>query len=252
MKPDPIQQLQKEPTSLEELQTSYNQLYKGWMGQHKNLNQANRILDLLNVQPGGRLLDVGCGLGYTLDLATKRGLKAVGVDISQVALKQAQKENRWKPQVLIGEAECLPLPEHTFDYVIVLGSLEHFINPAQAVREISRLLKPNGKAALLVPNSHHIRAIYNVYKYGEILSDMQDFERFATRAEWERLFRSNNLHVESVHKCDTGMGRVYRKGRELFWYAYNSLFRIFGDRWIPINLTYTFIFICTPAGDNTG
>jgi ubiquinone/menaquinone biosynthesis C-methylase UbiE len=247
MKPNEIKQLQHEPNNLGDLQESYDRLYQGWMGKHKNIAQANLMLSLLKVQPGQSLADIGCGLGYTLDMAAERGLNAVGIDISVVALQQAKKENRYPTNVLLGEAEHLPFPKFAFDYVMILGSLEHFLDLPSAVREAARILKPEGRAAILVPNSHHIRSVYNVYKHGEVVSDAQDFERVATRKEWERLFYTNGLNILSVHKYDIGMARAQKKGSELFWYFYNIMFRLLGNRWIPLNLTYTFIFICKPS-----
>ncbi len=240
-----MNQLQSAPASLSDLQDSYDRLYGEWMGQHVNDDQACRMLDYLGTRPGQRLLDIGCGTGHTVRAALDRGLDAVGVDISAVALSQAAIQYGLGNRVFLAAAEDLPWSDGTFDHISILGSLEHFLDPACSVREVARLLKPGGRAAILVPNSHHIRAIYNVFQYGEILSDLQDYERFATRKEWERLFTQNGLQVESVYKYDTGMARIYRPGRELFWFVYNALFRLFGNRWIPFNLTYTFIFICT-------
>lgn len=241
-----MKDLQKTPKSLHELQASYDKLYHGWMGEHKNIGQAQRILDLLEVQHGKWFADIACGLGYLADMASKRGLEAVGIDISGVALAKAKQEHKNVEGFLQGDAERLPWPDHTFDYVVNLGSLEHFVNPAAAVREMGRVLKPNGRAALLLPNSHHIRALYNVYKYGGISPDLQDFERFATRKEWESLLTENGLQVIAAHKYDTGMSRAYKEGNEIFWYLYNITFHLLGRWWIPLNLSYTFIFICKP------
>jgi len=240
-----VKSLQKTPTSLYDLRDSYDRLYQGWMGEHKNIGQTERIFDLLGIQPGTRLVDIACGLGYLADIASERGLDAVGIDISSVALKKAKQECEHVGMLLLGDAERLPWHDHTFDYAVNLGSLEHFVDPTAAVREMRRVLKPDGRAALLLPNSHHIRAIYNVYRYGEIFPDLQDFERFGTRVEWERLLTENGLRILSVHKYDTGMARAHKKGNEVFWYLYNVFFRLCG-RWIPLNLTYTFIFICKP------
>ncbi len=242
-----MQQLQLEPASLQDLEASYDKLYQSWMNDHVNVDQAQKMLDYMGVVRGRRLLDIGCGTGYTVSAGLARGLDAYGVDVSSVALKQAITLYGLTNRVIQSGAEDLPWPTAYFDYISILGSLEHFLDPGKSIQEVSRLLTSTGKAAILVPNSHHIRAIYNVLKYGEIISDLQDYERFATRKEWERLFTTNGLQIESVHKYDTGMARIYRPGREVFWTMYNSLFRLFGNRWIPFNLTYTFIFICRPS-----
>jgi ubiquinone/menaquinone biosynthesis C-methylase UbiE len=231
--------------STSELQDSYNRLYQEWLGEHKNTGQAKQLVDLMQVK-SGRLLDVACGMGYLLDYAEQRGALACGLDISRVALRKAQAE-RQDRRLVEGNGETLPWADGTFDYVTCLGSLEHYIHPDQGAREIARVLKPGGKAAIMLPNSHHIQAVYNVYKTGGILPELQDFERFATRVEWQAFLEENGLKVESVHKYNVGFSRYFKKGREGFFYVYNTLFRLLGDVWIPTNLSFALTFVCTKA-----
>jgi ubiquinone/menaquinone biosynthesis C-methylase UbiE len=237
---------QKVASSVLELKASYDRLYQEWLGQHRNLGQAKLMLDLLHIQ-SGLLLDVACGLGYMLDMAEERGATAFGLDISWVALIKSKAEKKTR-RLVLGNGEHLPWPDNTFDYVTCLGGLEHFINPEIGVREIARVLKPRGKCAISLPNSHHLMAIYNVYKTGGILPELQDFERFATRVEWQSLLERNGLRVISVHKYNVGFARVFKKGREFFWYLYNILFKLFKDSWIPLNLSFALIFICVKDG----
>jgi ubiquinone/menaquinone biosynthesis C-methylase UbiE len=230
-------------SSTDELRSSYNRLYQEWLGQHRNLGQAQKLLSWMDVN-SGMLLDVACGLGYLLDYAEARGATAFGLDISHVALKKSKIEKPSRP-LTEGNGEYLPWPDETFDFVTCLGSLEHFIRPEMGAREISRVLKPNGKAAIMLPNSHHIQAIYNVYKTGGILPELQDFERFATRVEWQAFLEKNGLKVQSVHKYNVGFSRFFKKGREGFFFVYNSIFTLFGDFWIPVNLSFALTFVCT-------
>lgn len=236
---------QKVASSVIELKSSYDRLYQEWLGHHRNVGQAKLMLDLLQPQ-SGLLLDVACGLGYMLDMAEERGVFAVGLDISWVALTKSRAE-RDSRHLVLGNGERLPWPDNVFDYVTCLGSLEHFMHPEIGMREIARVLKPSGKAVISLPNSHHLLAIYNVYKTGGILPELQDFERFATRVEWEAMLEQNGLRVLSTHKYNVGFARVFKKGRELFWYLYNLLFRLFGDIWIPMNLSFSLIFVCAKA-----
>jgi len=236
---------QKVASSVRELKASYDRLYQEWLGEHRNIGQARLMLDLLKVQQG-LLLDVACGLGYMLDMAEKRGAKAFGLDISWTALTKSKVESSNR-RLVLGNGEHLPWPDNTFDYVTCLGSLEHFIHPEIGVSEIARVLKPTGISVISLPNSHHLMAIYNVYKTGGILPELQDFERFATRVEWQSLLEENGLRVISVHKYNVGFARVFKKGREVFWYLYNFLFHLLGDVWIPLNLSFSLIFVCTKA-----
>lgn len=236
---------QKVASSMEELRSSYDRLYQDWLGHHRNIGQAKLMLDCLQPR-SGLLLDVACGLGYMLDMAEERGVSAFGLDISWIALAKSKAE-RGSRRVVLGNGEHLPWPDNTFDYVTCLGSLEHFIHPENGMREIARVLKPSGRAAISLPNSHHLMAIYNVYKTGGILPELQDFERFATRVEWEAMLEQSGLRVLSVHKYNVGFARVFKEGREVFWYIYNILFRLLGDTWIPLNLSFALVFICTKA-----
>lgn len=236
---------QEVASSVDELQASYNRLYQEWLGEHRNVGQAKQMLGLMEVK-SGLVLDVACGLGYLLDIAEERGANAYGLDISRMALQKSKQEKPTR-KVVEGNGEHLPWPDETFDYVTCLGSLEHFINPELGALEIARVLKPNGKAAIMLPNSHHVQAIYNVYKTGGILPELQDFERFATRVEWQAFLEENGLLVQSVHKYNVGFSRFFKKGREGFWYTYNILFRLFKDAWIPLHLSFALTFICTKA-----
>lgn len=230
-------------TSLDELKISYDQLYgEEWLGEHRNDVQVKLMVDLVKAGPG-LFLDVACGLGFAIQVAEERGAKGVGLDLSYVALKKSKLPNP-DLRIVQGNGEDLPWPNDTFDYVICTGSLEHFIHPELGMQEISRVLKNTGRTAILLPNSHNLLAIYNVYKTGGILPERQDFERFATRLEWQSLLESNGLNVESVHKFNVGFARVFKKGRELFWYPYNILYRTLGDWWIPLNMSYNLVFVC--------
>lgn len=230
------------PPDRRTLQASYDRLFEGWMGQHHNVEQGRLMLDLLDVVPGRILADVACGMGDLLRQAAARGLIPYGLDISGVAIAGARSLVP-TARLLVGDGEQLPWPDACFDYVTSLGSLEHYVDPAAGAQELARVLKPDGQAAILVPNSHHLKSIYNVWRFGEVLSDRQEFERFATRREWQGLLEQNGLEVRSVHKHNYGMPRVLRQGREWFWFGYNAFFHLFGSL-IPLNLSDAFIFIC--------
>jgi ubiquinone/menaquinone biosynthesis C-methylase UbiE len=240
-----ISSKQEVASSVTELRASYDQLYREWLGENRNIGEFKQMLDKMEVR-SGTLLDIACGLGYSLDMAEQAGATAFGLDISRTALEKALAENAAR-RVALGNGEHLPYPNKYFDYVTCLGSLEHFIHPEAGVREITRVLKPGGKAAVMLPNSHHILGIYNVYKTGGILPELQDFERFGTRVEWQALLEKGGLQVLSVHKFNHGFARVFKKGREGFWYVFNTLYHLFGDRWIPLNLSFSLNFICARA-----
>jgi ubiquinone/menaquinone biosynthesis C-methylase UbiE len=241
-----IASTQQKPPDTETLKKSYDEIYtEGWLGKHRNDEQVNLMVKLARIGPG-YFLDVACGLGFTLELAEQRGAKAFGLDLSYVPLAHGKQEH---PSLVLvqGDGEYLPWPDDTFESIICTGSLEHFVNPQAGMREIARVLKPGGTAAILLPNSHNLQAIYNVIKTGGILPERQEYERFATRLEWEAMLNANGLHVEGVHKFNVGFARAFKKGREGFFYIYNIIYRLLGDFWIPLNLSYNLVYVCSKS-----
>ena len=150
-------------SSKEELQKAYDEWHSA-SGEVKEVKKQDlkhylTMLNLLNPEPGKKLLDVGCGKGVFLFLASKMGLQTYGIDISKVAVDIARRVSHTS-EIRVGLGEELPWDDNSFDYVTCLGSLEHFLDPAKGVKEMARVLKPDGRALILVPNSFFIGHIY--------------------------------------------------------------------------------------------
>lgn len=93
--------------------------------------QANKIqlvLDKLDLKPGQRLLDIGCGWGSVLVAAARRGIRAIGVTLSE---PQAHWANEWIAREGLSdlaEARVMDyrrVPERDFDGICSLGMMEH-------------------------------------------------------------------------------------------------------------------------------
>jgi ubiquinone/menaquinone biosynthesis C-methylase UbiE len=216
-----------------EVQASYDALHR--QGSLRESRSHYRwVLKVLAPEKGKKLLDVACGGGYFLREAEKTGVESCGVDISTVAAKQAR-QSAPRSAVLCGNGEFLPFGGEVFDYTVNLGSLEHFTNPEKGVREMARVLKKEGKALLLLPNSYFLMTILNVWRTGATGRETaQAVDRWATRDEWVRLVEENGLKVNRVLKYN------YRAREAPFKY---KLARPF----IPLHLSYCFLFVCRKA-----
>ena len=95
-----------------------------------------------------RILDVGCGTGGNLSMLSQFG-DAEGVDISPDALEFCRQ--RGLANVRLGAAEKLPYDDATFDLVTALDVVEHLDDDVSGLREMRRVLKPNGRVLLFVP-----------------------------------------------------------------------------------------------------
>jgi ubiquinone/menaquinone biosynthesis C-methylase UbiE len=104
------------------------------------------LLDAVNLHPGVHLLDVASGPGALAAVATNRGARAVGVDLSPRMIELAQQKH---PAIEYREAdvEHLPFRDHTFDAVVCAFGLGHFPQPELAVAECVRTLSPGGRIA---------------------------------------------------------------------------------------------------------
>jgi 2-polyprenyl-3-methyl-5-hydroxy-6-metoxy-1,4-benzoquinol methylase len=119
------------------------------------------LLDLIAnyLQPGTRLLDVGCGFGLTVYEANKRGFRADGIDISTRFLKLARE--KLGLTLRQGRVEDLHFSDNTYDGVIFWDVLEHVHNPLEILAEIHRIVRPGGYLFGQVPNW---RGLSNRYK----------------------------------------------------------------------------------------
>jgi SAM-dependent methyltransferase len=106
-------------------------------------------LDALGVGAGTRLLDVGCGAGRALRLATDRGADVSGLDAAPALLDYARRRVRGAT-IVQGELEALPFEDASFDAVTGFNSFQYAADPVAALREARRVTAPGGRILALV------------------------------------------------------------------------------------------------------
>jgi protein-L-isoaspartate(D-aspartate) O-methyltransferase len=143
---------------------------------------ANRLIQHYHLQPGNKILDVGCGKAFLLhDLAQALpGLEIAGLDISDYALTHAKKEAR--PFLTQGSATKLPYADASFDLVISITTLHNL--PCDqldlALREMNRVSK---KHKYLCVESYR-----NDQEKVNLLYWQLTCESFYTPAQWQWWF----------------------------------------------------------------
>ena len=108
------------------------------------LELTERAMSFCRFTPEARVLDVGCGLGTTVDyLVKKHHLKAFGLDQSAPLLREG-KEKGPKLGLIRGEAEKLPLPSQCLAGLLCECVLSLVDSPTRMLRECRRVLEPGG------------------------------------------------------------------------------------------------------------
>lgn len=99
--------------------------------------------------PQGKLLDVGCGHGFFLQHACKKGYEPWGVEVSRPACDYVKRSGF---RVFCGQLTELTLPSESFDIVTCFDMLDYVSNPLVQITEMKRLLRPRGFLMIRVLN----------------------------------------------------------------------------------------------------
>lgn len=190
---------------------------------------------------GLRVLEIGCGIGTDGAQFVKAGGDYTGVDLTDAAVELARKRFELfglKGKFEIADAERLHFPDESFDLVYSHGVLHHTPDIAAAVRETQRVLKPGGRAMVMLYHrgSYNYRVGIRVLRRagaGLLRSEVgikfvnlltgEPVEDLRERAALLRVTRNGHLSAdellnESTDGAGNPLARVYsrREARELF------------------------------------
>ena len=134
-------------------------------------------------QPAGKMLDLGCGTGFYYPLLSQHAESIVGVDVSRVMLDEAERLIAQHQLVHCSVKECSALElcfdDATFDVVHCWDFLHHVSDVPQTLREITRVLKPQGRFVAVEPN---------------LMNPAIAWYHARRRSEW-RLFKQNQYSL---------------------------------------------------------
>lgn len=131
----------------------------------------------------GSVLDIGCGYGFFLLQMKKRGWQTHGMDVSETAVSYASGQGL---DVTLGTLEDVKHKDNSFDVVTLFYVLEHLPDPLKALKEIRRILKPNGLLLLRLPHTTPIVRVLSLLGIKNKLYDppfhLNDFSPETIRA----------------------------------------------------------------------
>ena len=141
----------------DQLAADYDAIYRTPAGEYFMRRKVDAMLELAAVPQRGHLLEVGCANGvYTFELA-RLGFQMTGLDLSpecvHTATQMAKQLGLKGVDFTVGDAEALSrFEDSTFDGAVSFSALRYVPNPAKAICEIYRVLRPNGWAVVDFPN----------------------------------------------------------------------------------------------------
>lgn len=161
---------------------------------------ADRALDRLERHRApGRLVDLGCWVGFLVSEAGARGWTASGVEPSRFAADYAR--STLGLDVITGTLESAGLPDGAFDAVVMGDVLEHLPSPGDALDRIHALLAPDGVLMLMLPDAgSRVAALLGARWWSVLPTHVQYF----TRESLSRLLARHGFAAEWIDTAPKG------------------------------------------------
>jgi len=155
------------------------------------LEDLRDVLSFINAMKPGKILDIGCGLGYLLSGVSDKWSK-YGVEVSSFAAKYAE---NWG-EIFVGKLKDANFKQEYFDLIVLNHVIEHVDNPESIIGQIYRILKDRGTLILGTPDfdSACARRFGNNYR---LLHDKTHVSLFSNES-MHRFLRDHNFHIDNV------------------------------------------------------
>ncbi len=153
---------EKPHTPDEKLQLEFNRWAEAGEGpkmENHHLDITEKTIRLMNLRPGERVLDLGCGSGWATRLLARivadgaEGFgQVIGVDVSDEMIRQARAASKDFENVMYvwGSATQIPWEENFFDKMLSVESFYYYPDQDRALAELFRVMAPKGRLFILI------------------------------------------------------------------------------------------------------
>ena len=159
----------------------------------EQINKVIKLSDPALKKDKIRILDIGSGLGFFLDVCEEEGLDCEGCDINEKAVNYS---NRNRNRARLGTADSF-YTDRSFDIIFALNLIEHIPHPKEFVEQCRRILKPGGLLVLETPIQESL------------------FHVFARIGDYLTGFRMNNYGINTNGHIYKFCGRTFDKVTEM-------------------------------------
>jgi SAM-dependent methyltransferase len=188
------------------VQNAYRERYRAIRPEWRSSGDQLEAMVRDHVTASSRVLDLGCGRGGVVELFWRDVKLAAGCDPDGPSLTEHRALGM---PVVRGVGERLPFVDESFDLIVCLWVLEHMKEPADAFREVRRVLRPGGHFVFLTPNMRNPLMIAN--RIGKAMPALQKrlVPRVYGRAESDTFpvqYRANTVEAVHGHAQAAGLG----------------------------------------------
>ncbi|PCH92407.1 MAG: hypothetical protein COB85_08175 [Bacteroidetes bacterium] len=187
-----------------ELESHYNQYTREDYLSPITIKRYNELLDKFEkYKHTGKILDVGCGIGYFLEQAKKRGWDVYGTEFTSDAVSICEGKGI---KMTKGALNIENYQLEDFDVVTSFEVIEHLTNPIEEMDKFSHLLRKGGLLYVTTPNfnsvlRHLLKSNYNVISFPEHLL-------YFTKRTLNRALRKSNFRVMATSSSGLSMSRA--------------------------------------------
>lgn len=174
----------------------------------ENKAKVSRRLEKMKLRTDGeKLLDLGCGTGFIIDLARSHFSSITGVDITPAMLEKVN-VNGHDIQLHNGQVESLPFEDNTFSAASAYSFLDHLEDQKAMLVEALRVLKPGAEFYIdLVPNRFYWNALKDEDCY-----ELTDSSAFVVRER--KMVTENDKLVEKEYGINAKVFRAAEPAKE--------------------------------------
>ena len=157
------------PEHLAEVERRF--LSEAWFAQRPGAAPFSALIPFDELE-GKDVLEIGCGTGVHTRLLAAAGAKVTAVDLTPTAVELTTQRLTLAglvADVLEADAESLPFPDGSFDFVWSWGVIHHSADTSRVIAEIARVLRPEGRLALMVYHRNSLTFWINYVLYRGVI-----------------------------------------------------------------------------------
>ncbi len=189
------------------------------------VRRLEMILRAAGERVKGRVLENGCGVGMYVEKLAAHGGTVIGLEYDR---ERATEAHARSAHIVNAAGEFVPLPSETFDLILSHEVIEHVQDDRAAIREMVRVLKPNGRIALFCPTRGYPVETHGVYWKGKYYFGNKLFVNYLPRVWRDKLAPHVRVYSKrDLEKLFDGLPVRFIE-RTIVFGAYDNIIARFG------------------------